>query len=100
MVKKLTKVGNSQAVIIPAHMIVKFRLGKKIRLEETPEGILIRNYNAKDTPFQKEMRFLRANKEQIYKEIREQANHPDTQAYYANPENRFDDAEPDIKEDY
>jgi antitoxin component of MazEF toxin-antitoxin module len=98
MLKKLTKVGNSQAVILPAHMIAKFKLGRTVQVQETEEGILIRAVQ-KETPFQKEMRKLRANKEKIYREIREQASHPDTKAYYANPENRFDDVDTDIIEE-
>lgn len=98
MVKKLTKVGNSQAVIIPAHMIAKFKFGKKIMIEETGDGILIRKFE-KETSFQKGMKKIRANKKEIYERMRKQANDPDTKAYYENPENRFDDVDTDIIEE-
>jgi antitoxin component of MazEF toxin-antitoxin module len=99
MVKKLTKVGNSQAVIIPAQMIARFKLGRKIIIEETEDGILIRAIR-EETSFQKGMQKLRANKEAIYKRMTEQANDPKTKAYYANPENKLDDAGLDILDDY
>jgi antitoxin component of MazEF toxin-antitoxin module len=99
MVKKLTKVGNSQAVIIPAQMIARFKLGKKIMIEETEDGILIRAFQ-KETSFQKGMRYLRANKDAIYKRMKEQANDPMTIAYYANPKNIVGDGDLEILDDY
>jgi antitoxin component of MazEF toxin-antitoxin module len=51
MVKTLTKLGNSKALIIPAELIKKYGLNEVI-LEEKPEGILIRSAN-ENTNFQK-----------------------------------------------
>ncbi|MEI9921674.1 MAG: AbrB/MazE/SpoVT family DNA-binding domain-containing protein [Bacteroidota bacterium] len=90
MVKALTKVGNSQAVILPKQMIVKFKLGRTVMIEETEDGILIRAVQ-KETSFQKKLRIARENKDAIYKRMRDQANDPETKAYYADPENNFGD---------
>jgi antitoxin component of MazEF toxin-antitoxin module len=95
MVKALTKVGNSKAVIIPKQMIVKFKLGRTVMIEETEEGILIKAVQ-KETSFQKKLRKLRENKEEVYRRIREQVNDPKTKAWYANPENNFGDVHVDI----
>lgn len=99
MVKALTKVGNSQAVILPKQMIVKFKLGRTVMIEETEEGILIRAIQ-KETSFQKKLRIARQNKEAIYKRMEEDANDPKVQAYYADPKNTFDDVDQEILDDY
>jgi len=95
MVKALTKVGNSHAVIIPAQMIIKFKLGKKVMIEETENGILIRAFQ-KETSFQKLLRKARENKEEIYRKMKEAADDPKVQAYYKDPKNTFDDVDADI----
>ena len=95
MVKALTKVGNSKAVILPKQMIVKFKLGRTVIIEETDEGILIKALQ-KETSFQKKLRIARQNKEEIYRRLREQANDPETKAWYANPENNFGDVNVEI----
>lgn len=95
MIKALTKVGNSKAVILPAQMIIKYKLGKKVMIEETENGILIHAI-LEETSFQKKLRKARENKEQIYSEMEKDANDPKVQAYYRNPKNTFDDADADI----
>jgi len=95
MVKALTKVGNSQAVILPKQMIVKFKLGRTVMIEETEEGILIKAVQ-KETSFQKKLRIARQNKVAIYKRMREQANDPETKAWYADPENNFSELDIEI----
>ena len=95
MVKALTQVGNSKAVILPKQMIVKFKLGRTVVIEETEDGILIKAVQ-KETSFQKKMRIARKNKDAIYKRMREYANDPEVQAYYKNPENNFSDVDLDI----
>ena len=92
MIKSLTKVGNSRAVILPAQMIAKFKFGRTVMIEETEEGILIRAVR-KETSFQKKLKWLRDNKEEVYRKMREEANDPEVQAYYKNPENTFDDVQ-------
>jgi antitoxin component of MazEF toxin-antitoxin module len=98
MIKALTKVGNSHAVIIPAQMIIKFKLGKKVMIEETENGILIHAIQ-KETSFQKKLRKARENKEEIYRKMEEAANDPEVQAYYKDPKNTFDDVQ-DLMDDY
>ena len=95
MVKALTKVGNSHAVILPAQMIIKFKLGKKVMIEETENGILIRAMQT-ETSFQKKLRKLRENKVEEYRKMREAANDPEVQAYYKDPKNTFDDVDQEI----
>ena len=41
MIKQLTTVGNSKAVILPAALVKKYKLDRVV-IEETDEGILIR----------------------------------------------------------
>ena len=99
MIKSLTKVGNSRAVILPAQMIAKFKFGRTVMIEETEEGILIRAVR-KETNYQKMLKKARENKEEIYRQIEKAANSPEAKAFYSNPENNFSDADPDLKEDY
>lgn len=54
MVKSLTWVGNSKAVIIPSEMIKKYKL-EKVLIEETDDGILIRSA-VQSTNFQRTVR--------------------------------------------
>lgn len=99
MVKGLTKVGNSQAVILPKQMIVKFKLGRTVMIEETEEGILIKAIQ-KETSFQRKLRLARKNKEAIYKRMKKDANDPEIQAYYSDPKNTLDDVDQEILDDY
>lgn len=97
MVKTLTKLGNSKALIIPAELIKIHDLNEVI-LEEKEEGILIRSAQ-KVTSFQKSVDELRQYKSDIYKRIKSKANEPDTIAYYKNAENDFSDIDLDIIEE-
>lgn len=99
MIKKLTKVGNSKAVILPAQMIIKFKLGKTVMIKETEEGILITS-TKKETLFQRELRKYRENKEQIKKEMKAAAESPEAQAYYANPENNLGEDALEVFDNY
>lgn len=99
MIKALKKVGKDQALILPARMVIKYKLGKKVMIEETEDGILIHATDKKlpkESSFQKRLAELRKNKAAIQKKIRDAANNPEVQAYYANPKNRFDDVDPDV----
>jgi len=64
-------------------------------IEETEWGILIRAVQ-KETSFQKKLKIARKNKGKIYKRMREQANDPETKAWYADPENNFGDINVEI----
>ena len=99
MVKTLTKLGNSKALIIPAELIKKCGLDAVI-LEEKAEGILIRSAK-ENTSFQKAVDDLRkhASKTEIYDRIESQANEPATIAYYKNSSNDLSDIELDIIEE-
>ncbi|MEQ8807986.1 MAG: AbrB/MazE/SpoVT family DNA-binding domain-containing protein [Imperialibacter sp.] len=81
MVKSLTTVGNSQAIILPKHLIEKYHL-EKVTLEETSEGILIRPHKSADNPFQKKVEAARASKAQIYERMRAAANDPEIIDFY------------------
>ena len=61
-----------------------------VMIEETENGILIRAIQ-KETSFQKKLKKARENKEEIYRRMRQDANDPKVQAYYANPENHIGD---------
>jgi antitoxin component of MazEF toxin-antitoxin module len=98
MIKALTKVGNSKAIILPAQMIIKYKLEKKVMIEETEHGILIHAVHV-ESSFQKKLRKARENKEQIYRQMREDANDPEVQAYYKDPKNTLDDVQ-DLMDDY
>ncbi|MFN3996401.1 AbrB/MazE/SpoVT family DNA-binding domain-containing protein [Algoriphagus sp.] len=97
MVKTLTKLGNSKALIIPAELIKKYGLDEVI-LEEKPEGILIRSANEL-TSFQKSVDELRQYKTEIYNRMELQANEPETIEYYKKPENDLSDLDLDIIEE-
>ena len=97
MIKTLTTVGNSKAVIIPAEMIKKYKL-EKVVIEETEDGILIRSA-VQDTDFQKAVEKLRKYKTTLYKRIESQANEPETIAYYSKSANNLSDIDLNILED-
>jgi len=80
MIKSLTTIGNSKAVIIPAELIKKYGL-EKVLIEETEEGILIKSVTAKSS-FQDAVEKLRKNKTYLYKKMESEANEPETIAYY------------------
>lgn len=97
MIKTLTTVGNSKAVILPAEMVKKYKL-EKVVIEETEDGILIRSA-VQITNFQKAIEKLRKNKAAIYKRIESQANDPETIEYYGKAVNNFPDVDLDILEE-
>ena len=94
MIKRLTSVGNSKAIILPSEMVKKYKLDKVV-IEETEDGILIRSA-IQNTDYQKAVEKLRKNKSAIYRRMESQANHPETIKYYAKIANSFSDVDPDI----
>ena len=96
MIKTLTTVGNSKAVILPSAMVKRYKM-KKVTIEATEEGILIRPVETK-TSFQKKMEHARKNKVALYKQMEQEANNPKTIAFYNSPKNTFEDIDLDIIE--
>jgi antitoxin component of MazEF toxin-antitoxin module len=96
MVKSLTTVGNSKAVILPSVLVKRYNL-KKVTIEATEDGILIRPVETK-TSFQKKMDTARKHKRAIYKKMEEEANDPRTIAFYNNQNNTFENIDLDILE--
>jgi len=94
MLKTLTTVGNSKAVILPSEMIKKFRLADQVRVEETQDGILIRS--AEKSSFESKIEALRKDKIAVYKRMEAQANDPETQLFYSKAENNLSDLDLDI----
>ncbi|MDZ4714876.1 MAG: AbrB/MazE/SpoVT family DNA-binding domain-containing protein [Cytophagales bacterium] len=94
MIKTLTRVGNSKAIILPAEMIKKYKLDKVV-IEETEEGILIRSARS-DTHLQLAIEKLRKNKAAVYKRMESQAKHPETITYYGKRSNNMSDIDLDI----
>jgi antitoxin component of MazEF toxin-antitoxin module len=99
MIKSLTKVGNSKAVIIPKQMIIKFKLGRTVMIEETEEGILIKAAQ-KETSFQRKLSKLRDNREEERRKMREDANDPKAIAFYRNSRNHLGDLANEIIDNY
>jgi len=97
MIKTLTTVGNSKAVILPSELVKKYNL-EKVLIEETDDGILIRSAVQK-SDFQIAVEKLRKDKDALYKRIETQANEPETIEYYAKSANNFSDVDPDIIEE-
>ena len=96
MIKTLTTVGNSKAVILPSALVRKYKLDKVV-IEETEEGILIRPAGEQNS-FQKKVEKLRRNKSAVYKRMASQANEPEMIKYYADKTHDLSDADPDIIE--
>ncbi|HSF52117.1 MAG TPA: AbrB/MazE/SpoVT family DNA-binding domain-containing protein [Algoriphagus sp.] len=94
MVKTLTQVGNSKALIIPSELIKKYGL-EKVILEETENGLLIRSAIVEDD-FQKRLVNLRENKTAIYQKMENEACEPDVRGYYSNPENDLSNVDPEV----
>jgi len=80
MIKTLTSVGNSKAVIIPKRLINKYKLTSVI-IREAENGILI--LPAEEHPsFQDKLEDFRKHKKELYARIKEQASDPETIRYY------------------
>ena len=79
MIKTLTTVGNSKAVIIPSSMVKRYNL-KRVTIETTEEGILIRPVETISS-FQKKIEAARKNKASIYKQMEKEANNIKTIAF-------------------
>jgi antitoxin component of MazEF toxin-antitoxin module len=94
MKKKLTPVGNSKAVILPADMIRKYKLTEgEVIIEETERGILIRP-SEQASPFAKALDLLRKKKYEVYRRMEAEANDPATHAHYASRD--LDDLDTEI----
>ena len=96
MVKSLSNVGKSKAVILPSALVKHYKM-KKVIIEATEAGILIRPVETK-TSFQKKMEHARKNKAALYKQMEAEAGNPKTIAFYNNPKNTFEDVDIDIFE--
>jgi antitoxin component of MazEF toxin-antitoxin module len=94
MVKTLTSVGNSKALIIPAELIKKYGL-EKVIIEETTNGILIRSAN-EESDFQKKLNNLRKYKSEIYSKMELEAREPEVINYYSDPKNNLSDVDTEI----
>jgi antitoxin component of MazEF toxin-antitoxin module len=92
--KKINRRGYAKAVIIPSVLTKRYNL-KKIVLEATEEGILIRPVETKSS-FQRKLERLRRNKRAIYRKMEAEANDPKTLAFYNDPDNTFEDVDPDV----
>ena len=80
MIKTLTNVGNSKALILPKRLVDQYKL-EQVIIRETEEGILI--VPAKSKPdFQERLEKLRKNKKAVYAKIAKQASDPETIRYY------------------
>jgi len=93
MVKRLTLVGNSKALILPAQMIKKYGL-EKIIIEETEDGIFIRPVHRK-TNFQKAVDRLKREKIAIYQRMESQANESGTKKYYYKASHNLSEVDTD-----
>ena len=80
MEKTLIKVGNSRAIVLPNHMVDKYHLDK-VTIQEVEEGILIKPASSSQS-FQAKLAQLKRNKQQIYKQIKIEAEDPETIAFY------------------
>ena len=91
MIKTLTTVGNSKALILPKHLINKYHLDQ-VTIHEVEQGILIKPV-AHPSSFQYKLAQLRQDKQQVYADMKQQAEEAETIAYYEN------EALPDIDVD-
>ena len=96
MIKTLITVGNSKAVILPSALVKRYKM-KKVTIEAPEAGILLRPVETK-TSFQKKMELAHKNKAAKYKRMEQEANNPETIAFYNNPNNAFEDVDLDIIE--
>lgn len=81
MIKTLTNVGNSKAVIIPKQLVDKYALDS-FRIEEVENGILI--VPEQKSRFNEKVRQARADKKEIYARMKSQSEHVETQDFYSN----------------
>ena len=96
MIKFLTNVGNSKAIILPSALIKRYKMNK-VTIEATEEGILIRPVETK-TSFQRKMELARKNKAAIYKQMEKEAGNPKMLAFYNDPNTTFEEVDIDIME--
>jgi len=96
MIKTLTNVGNSKAVILPKRLISKYGL-KKVVIQETDSGILIKSAEGEEQTFQEKLDKLKKSKKEVYARMKVQAQDPETIAYYEN--NDFSEIDVDFIEE-
>lgn len=94
MVKTLTNVGNSKAIIIPKNLIDKYHL-ERVSLEEVDGGIMIVP-QGRQISFQEKVEVLRSKKAEVYARMNKQANDPDVIEHYQNES--IDDIDLDIED--
>lgn len=82
MIKSLTNVGNSKAIILPKSLIDKYHLDK-VTIHEVDQGILIKPASGK-LSFQEKVAQLKKRKQEIYASMKAQAEDPEVIAYYEN----------------
>ena len=87
MIKTLRNVGNRKGIGLSSALIKRYDL-KKVTIEATEAGILIRPVRAKNS-FQKKMELARKNKTVIYKKMQKEASDPRTVAFYNHSSNTF-----------
>jgi len=78
MLKTLTNVGNSKAIILPKRLIEKYNLDQVI-IEETSKGILILPASGS---FEQKLNELKKQKKEVNALIKQQAEDPETISYY------------------
>ncbi len=92
----IRKIGNSRGIIIPQSLIEKYDL-KRVSLEETDSGILLKSIEEK-SEYEKGVEELRRTKHIWQAEIEKEANDPDTIAYYEKVAEEMEDWDMEIME--
>ena len=82
MIKSLTTIGNSKAIILPKNLVDKYHLDQ-VSIHEVEEGILIKPSSGKPS-FQEKLRQLKKRKKDVYSRMKAQAEEPEVIAYYEN----------------
>ena len=87
----IRKIGNSKGIIIPRILIDKYDL-KKVRFEETKDGILLVSIDQK-SHFAKKMEELRKKKDEWSSQMRVDANDPEIIAHYKSEAKEMGDVD-------
>ncbi len=94
----IRNIGNSKGIIIPKYFLDKYNFKNAVEIKEGEHSIIIKPLEEKSL-FQKKLDALKADKYEVYNEMRSVAESDETINYYKMQEKEIDDIDLEIIEE-
>ena len=94
----IRNIGNSKGIIIPKYFLDKYNLKNAVEIKEGERGIIIKPLEEKSL-LQKKLDALKANKYEVYTEMRSVAESDEAINYYKAQAKEMDDIDLEIMEE-